>query len=85
MSQDHCATDVLMDSKCWKLAIHWGAQQVRERGREREREREGEREKEKEKERWGRGWVEREGERESKTWGRRVSNDINADCIHALN
>ena len=46
MSQDHCVTDVLMDSKCWKLAIHWGAQQVRERGRrEREREREGERER----------------------------------------
>lgn len=40
MSQDHCATDVLLDSKCWKLAIHWDAQQVRERGRQRERERE---------------------------------------------
>ena len=30
---------MLLDSKCWKLAIHWDAQQVRERGRQRERER----------------------------------------------
>ena len=33
----------------------------------------------------GEGERQREGMRESETWGRRVSNDINADCIHALN